>query len=640
MVEAGSLIKLLDALQSSRLVPTVFLVCSMFVVGCKGGGTNGGANGIDLAISMTHSGGFDALSGTATFAITVTNVGEAATSAITTVTDSLPPGLTSGGGTSGNWTCSATNNNRNITCTNMSSIVVGATSNIALFVTVKDAPPGPVSNTAVVSTLGAAGNSATDTVFLNSCTGSTSGNEAALRGQYAVLAQGFDAAGSPIALVLSFTADGLGHITGGEEDLNNSAAPQHLTINSASSLYTVGPNDLACLQLAYSGGMRSSAMFRFALGDVSNGIASKGWAIGFDDNHVSGMLRLQDPTAFAIGQLQPNYALGADGVDLAGRHVAIAGFINLATGGIQYDLDEGGPLGTQCSGTGHVTSLSGTNGRGVLTLTPGCGFLDSAHEAIYVVNAHELFFVQIDPFAGGLQFGGGSSIVSGRAVATGSSFNSSSLSGNYILHMTGQSGGASHDSLALLTFTPGSVNTGTVSGTQFGYSASGGATTTAVTSASYTVDPASGRVTFSGTGVGTMVAYLATPTDGVSAFLVAEPDDALGVLEFQPNQIYTTAGAVGSYLIGTEDPGDNTVGESAGDVLVETNGFIDEVSDITGPGGQGALAAHAPIGQLNINSDGTGTNGSPGGIPVITNGQKVFLLRLNGPPAVITVLEK
>jgi hypothetical protein len=196
-------------------------------------------------------------------------------------------------------------------------------------------------------------------------------------------------------------------------------------------------------------------VFLLALGGVSGGVASSGRVIEFDGALVSGILRLQDPTAFSIAHLQPNYAFGADGVDSAGHHTSIAGTINLASNVIQYDLDEGGPSGADCMGTGLITSLSATNGRGLLTLTPGCASIDSAHEAIYVVNAQEFFFVQIDQFASGFQFGGGSSILSGRAVATGNSFSSSSLNGNYILHMTGQTGGAAHVSLALLTFTPG-----------------------------------------------------------------------------------------------------------------------------------------------------------------------------------------
>jgi hypothetical protein len=100
------------------------------------------------------------------------------------------------------------------------------------------------------------------------------GSEALLQGHYFLQAQGFDLSG-PTALVLSFTADGHGNISGGEADLNNSTASQHLSIDATGSSYTVDGGNNACLQLAYSGGTTASALFRFTVGGISNGIASK-----------------------------------------------------------------------------------------------------------------------------------------------------------------------------------------------------------------------------------------------------------------------------------------------------------------------------------------------------------------------------
>jgi hypothetical protein len=634
-------------IRAKRLLSTLFLVASIFFVGCGGPGNGGGgSNGsvtsaIDLAISQVRSGTFGSGSFNNTIIISITNVGSAATEGVTTVTDNLPTGLVGlATGLTGVWNCGNVGQVVTIlTCTDQNSIVAGATTTITLMVGVT-AGPGTVSNTATVSTSGdnnAANNMSTDTFVRGGCAGSHTGNEPVLRGQYAVLAQGFSGDGTPAAVVASFTADGQGHITGGEADLNNSTAPEHLTINFAGSLYTVGGDNRACLQLAYSGGTTTAAVFRFALGGVSGGVASRGWAIEFDGTRVSGILRLQDPTAFTTAQLQPNYALGADGVDSAGRHTSIAGSINVASGSVQYDLDEGGPLAAQCVGAGHIASISGTTGRGLLTLTPGCAFVVPAHEALYVVNANEIFIIQIDQFAPGLQFGGGSVIISGRAVATGSSFSSSSLSGSYILHMTGQTGGVAHVSLGLLTFTPGSVNTGTVGGTLF--SEPSGATTP-VTSASYTVDPASGRVTFSGTGVGGLIAYLATPTDGVSSFIIGEPDDVFGVLEFQPSQTYTTSGLAGTYFLGTEDPGDNTVTDETGAIgPVGGDGFLSGIIDQSMVDGSLDPDQRDPIfGGLSISSDGTGDIG--GSSVAITNGTKIFVMEGLGHPAVINVLEK
>ena len=206
--------------------------------------------------------------------------------------------------------------------------------------------------------------------------------------------------------------------------------------------------------------------------------------------------------------------------------------------------------------------------------------------------------------------------------------------------MTGQTGGAAHVSLGLLTFTPGGLNSGTVSGTLYGYSASGGATTTTVTSGTYTVDPASGRATFTGTGIGGLVAYLSMPTDGISAFSVGEPDDVLGALEFQPSQTYTTASVAGTYVVGTDDPGDKLVVVETGHLsLSSLRGTV----DISAPGVIESDQTEAFF-SLQINPDGTGSLGFQSQSVAITNGTKLFFIQETcsnfGCPAVINVLEK
>jgi hypothetical protein len=53
----------------------------------------------------------------------------------------------------------------------------------------------------------------------------------ALNGQYAFVLAGFDSNGSPVGIAGSLKADGLGHITAGEVDVNDSG-----TISSSASL--------------------------------------------------------------------------------------------------------------------------------------------------------------------------------------------------------------------------------------------------------------------------------------------------------------------------------------------------------------------------------------------------------------------
>jgi uncharacterized repeat protein (TIGR01451 family) len=635
-------------------------------VGSGGSGSNvgGGVNPvIALGIFKAHNGTFAAGSN-GTYNVTVRNSGTIETSAPIIVTDNLPAGLTFISGAGAGWTCSATNGNQSVTCMNAGPLAAGATSaNLTLTVSIAATASGGLSNTATVDSSGnnSANNSSTDVVVLNGCLGSASGNELVLSGQYTILAQGFEVNGTPVALAASFTADGQGHITAGEEDLNDSAAPQHLTINLG-SLYTVGSDNRACIQLAYSGGRTIAATFRLALGGVSAGIASKARIIEFDDNsgtgagtRVSGILRLQDPTAFSLTQLKSNYALGADGVDFVGGHFTLAGSINVASGSILYDFDDMLGVGASCIAAGQITSLSPATGRALLTLTPavttGC-FSLPADEALYVVNANEFLFIQIDQLArsqvgGGFQFGGGFAIIGGRAIATGSgSFSSNSLSGNYILHLTGQhpSGRYASVNLGLLTFAPGSGNTGTLTGTLLGYSQPGGAVTTPIAGASYAVDPASGRVTLSGLGfTGSLglppLVYVTTPTDGISAFFIGtDIDGTFGLMEFQPSQIYSTAAVAGTYFLGTEDPGDTSVTDQSGVATLSSAGAISGTQDQSGFSGLQANQAISGVGPVSINSDGTGNVGPK--TAAITNGTKLFFIDESGGPAVIKVLDK
>ncbi len=153
----------------------------------------------------------------------------------------------------------------------------------------------------------------------NSC-GAPGGQESLLQGHYALLMEGFagSGTGTPILRAASFLANGSGGVTSGEEDINDTISPQHVSFTSSGSLYTVGSDHRGCLQLTNAGG--TTTIFRFALGGINSGVASKGSVIEFDDNsgngsgsRGSGILRLQDPNSFVLSALQNQYAFGVDG---------------------------------------------------------------------------------------------------------------------------------------------------------------------------------------------------------------------------------------------------------------------------------------------------------------------------------------
>lgn len=169
--------------------------------------------------------------------------------------------------------------------------------------------PTPSTVTLTATSVADTTKSASATITISLC---GAGNESVFQGQYAFLFQGFDTNG-PAAMAGAFDADGTGKIAllVGVEDINNSAGVQtNVTINSAGSSYSVGPDNRGCLMMATSSGMST---YRFSLGSISSGVATKGRMIEFDHTGTlgSGVLRLQDPAAFVNSAISGNYALGA-----------------------------------------------------------------------------------------------------------------------------------------------------------------------------------------------------------------------------------------------------------------------------------------------------------------------------------------
>ena len=161
------------------------------------------------------------------------------------------------------------------------------------------------------------------------------GSESILSGSYAFSIAGFQGGGvgNHFARVGSFAADGAGHITTAEEDLNvSTAGDDHHTVAASGSSYSVGPDYRGCLTLAFADG---TATFRFSLGTLnSSNQATRGHIIEFDDlsgagKRGSGNLLRQDTTAFRSTALLANYAFGMGGFDHVGGHVGEAGTFTL-----------------------------------------------------------------------------------------------------------------------------------------------------------------------------------------------------------------------------------------------------------------------------------------------------------------------
>jgi hypothetical protein len=490
----------------------------------------------------------------------------------------------------------------------------------------------------------------------NACLGTPGGHESLLaaNSQYAFFAQGFHgpSAGTPVAVAGSISTDGTGKVTGGEEDINSASGPQHLTILPANSFYTVGADNRGCLMLTFSGTNTtgaSSTAYHFAVGGVTAGVASKGRIIEFDDasgtgagTRSSGIIRLQDKTSFALTALHTRYAFGVDGMDFVGAHVAMGGAFTVDTSGNItagfLDVDDGGALQSAVSGaTGTIatTSTTATTGRETATMSWTSAGSHSMSDAIYMVNANEFFIVEIDTLAVGKP------ITAGRAIVTGSTFTNAGLNSNVLIHTSGASVGAANVSLGILT-----LNNGALNGTITNYSAAGGMVNNPISGGTYAVDPNSGRITLGNVGTGAPVLYVAAPaanTEPIATFIVGTDGSAtFGLTEIQPAATYSPSSLSGNFVIGTEDPADNTAVADVGVanvVAVPTPGTFsatEDFSDNTGILQVGLLDTET----LTVTANGTMAFVS-NTVFGITNGTKIFFVQAEpGSAAFIVVIEQ
>lgn len=372
--------------------------------------------------------------------------------------------------------------------------------------------------------------------------GCSAGAESNLGTQpYAFLIKGFDPTG-PVTLVGTFTPDGKGGVTSGEEDINsNLGALNGLSIIAAGSSYTLGADNNGCLTLANADGVTTT--FRFAVGGLNgSGAFTTGHIIEFDDHtgtgtRGSGILRLQDPSGIGNG-LQGMFAFQFTGTNAGSGHFGLVGSLQVAGGGnfsnISLDLDNAGSMWTNVNGVTGSYSTPDTYGRGTASFAAARFSLNTVY---YIVSANELLFASTDPLAV-------NPISSGEALSTSGPFSAASLKGNYVGHGIGGSTNGPVAMIATATFDGiGSIIGGTITQDR------GGAVTSGAVAANYVVDSVTGRVSFSNNAI-VPVAYLVTNFPGVSGFLLGNDFPATsGVIEPQTSANPST----GIFSMGTDE---------------------------------------------------------------------------------------
>ena len=222
---------------------------------------------------------------------------------------------------------------------------------------------------------------------------------AVLKGQYAFLLAGFDAAGSPLSIAGSITADGLGHITGASVEVNDNLA---ISSNSAplAGSYTLDSNARGFITLTgVVGSVTQPLGFAFSL--KGDGTAAD--IISFDANNfiTAGTLLQQDPTAFSLASLAAGsgaFAFEFDS-DAPSRSNTVGRFVLSANGASTSGIADVSVAGTGPTATAAalVVTLAPAgpdqNGRGTLSMSEGGA---ATNYVYYVVNAGKILAVQSD----------------------------------------------------------------------------------------------------------------------------------------------------------------------------------------------------------------------------------------------------
>jgi len=437
---------------------------------------------------------------------------------------------------------------------------------------------------------------ATYTVDVTAGTGNPNG---LLKGSYAFLFKGFDAAG-PVMVAGVFLANGTGSITSGSEDVNRLTSLTRVT--SAATLtgtYAIGSDGrgtmtltatdkhLATVTSAYQLVFDSDGNARFFENDSANTTPPP------FPTHGSGIIKLQSGTNFAAGNFSGNYAFAFSGQDLNGMPSALAGFVH-ANGSQDFtpglvDFNDAGTFNpqNQLSGNFAVASAAG-RGIAVFDFAPLGSPQVSLQYAFYFVSPTDLFFVSSDLTDATHPLLAGEMVLQDPSVK----FDQTALSGPSIATGTSLDTNASAFVGRLLTADPACAGPSTVS---LVFNQNDGGVNSAPTPVcgTYSVNP-NGRVSFTNLGSRVAAAYLTGQNQG---FLIgSDTPVTVGQVEPQTGSPFSLTSVQGGYTLSAAVPAEKNVKDLLGQLSCLTgNGSMSGTVDEIDPDGTPNSTASATL---------------------------------------------
>ena len=466
--------------------------------------------------------------------------------------------------------------------------------------------------------------------------------DSALNGHYAFLFGGFDdATGKQVAVAGSFTADGFGNVTNGEEDINGPSGA-HTSVTFTGT-YIIGLDNRGTATFANSLG--GNATYAFAVGSVNAGVATKARLIEFDDTtgatgtRGSGFMRLQDPTAFSLAKITGPYGFGISGQDSKAGRIATAGIFSAdgagnISGGLE-DTNDTGTVTNSVSFTGTYSAPDSTNGRVTGTVSfPS----PPTHFSLYVVSASEALMITTDADStAGLESGSVLSQVS-------TPYTDSSLAGGSVFYEGGVNAASptTQADVRIGLFSPNGSGSLSITSDEN----DGGSFTfdNTISGLAYSV-ASNGRVTVTGGSGGQTILYL---VDANKAFLLGTGGSVgFGFLELQSGTPFSASVLAGTYFFGMAPPAvtASTVSSGLGVATTSVSGVpfprvfhtLRVVQDSSAS--NGTLSGGTAFSSFNVSSNGRATT-TNGAVMYIISPTKFALIHQSDVAPTVSIFEK
>lgn len=495
------------------------------------------------------------------------------------------------------------------------------------------------------------------------------GNESALSGPYAFVAQGVDGDVLPIAYAGSFTANTLGGITASTVDFfGETAGAESFKVNLAYSSYSFGADNRGCLYLVFQPaatatasrvprkvlpGLAASAAGRkstarpagmktppvniavtlsFALSpDTGSGRIIEFDQGSGDDAGATGVIHSQSRSAFSVASLAPSFVFGMSGWYTVDAELldstALAGSFSNSAGVVSNGSSDGNIAGNSTGqltgGTGTLGPIDPNTGRGIGTYSVDVsGTTLEFDYAYYVLNSSDYLIISTDS-PGDV----GAFSITGRAV--GGSAVASPMNGYYMAGWSGidleaatSASGGNYAAIATLQ----AGTDGTVS--SFNSIANDAGTEQSVeSSGTYILQPSTSRVQFAGWAAPPVV-YLAAggQDDQIAGFLVgSDPFTSSGLLALQTSSSadFSDASLQGNFILGSAEDVVPQNASIAGVSSFDGEGNYTDTRDVVADDDYSSAANYTT--QYHVGSDGTGFLGHKD-IFLVTNGGMIFAI--------------